>query len=143
MWWVAVALAAEPPAWPDKVEPADGVPDCPMAVELRPGEPWTPPEWLVRDGVVQCRAVVEPHSSLANLLNIESSYRALRAQYRLDTMSLELQLEHYQERARAAEASLVEPAPFWSRPENAAWRGRIEVAAVVALTAWSLGQLSQ
>jgi hypothetical protein len=120
------------------------MPDCPRALELTPGKKFEPPDWLVdSEGTIQCRAIVEPYTSLADLLNIETAYMDLRGRYRIDTSSRDFYIEHWKGRALASEKRLEEPPPFWDRPTVAAWRGRVEMAAAVAFAAWGLGQLNE
>lgn len=136
------ACAAEPPPPPALVEQLPSMPDCPGSLELTPGERWVPPDWLVdAQGVVQCRAVLEPYTSLADLLIIETDYHTLRGLYRVDTLTLELKLDHWQGRALAAEAVLAAPTPFFQRRETAAWLGRVEVLALVGVVAWGLHEV--
>ena len=142
--WSSIALGADPPPKPEPVAEQDGYPDCPTTIELTPGQPFEPPAWLVDgDGIVRCRAIVEPYTSFADLLTIESSYRELRDLYRIETTMLELSVRHYEQRAAWAEAELARPPGFWERPETAAWRGRLEVIAIMAGTGWVLHQTNQ
>ena len=139
----AAARGAEPPPRPELIEELDGMPDCPRSFELTPGKKWSPPNWLLdEDGVIQCRAVAEPYTSLADLLKIETAYNELRGQYRVDTETHEQISRHWQERALVAEEALRQPPPFWEQRSVAAWQGRLEMAAAVAFAAWGLGQLA-
>lgn len=94
------------------------------------------------DGVVQCGAILEPYTSFADLLNIETEYNRLRGLYRIDTLKLELDYEHYKARALNAEAKLKEPPPVWERPGVNRVVGAAEVLVVGAVVAYGLNGLN-
>lgn len=135
-----VASCAEPPERPEA--PADQPSDCPVdswtthggpALDLKPGQA-LPAELLDDQGLLRCRVVLVAPWRFRDLLDGETWGSQVADLYRLDTGRQELELSWYQGKV----VELSQPAPWWERPAAQRWGGRLEVIAVVAVTAYGL-----
>ena len=128
-------LAAEPPERPKQHEPVDG--QCQHAIGLEPGH--QAPESLVEDGEVICGGVLVPTSDMANLI-LDSTYAEhLEDRYKIDTTSLEVEVETLQNDIETLSA----PKPFFERPEVQRWTGRLEGALIGTAIAILVIEVSQ
>lgn len=121
---------ADPPQLPDR--PAEAEPpdeQCEQAMPIRQGDPLDPE--LVDGMVARCNAVAVPTTTLAHLMALEGYGDEVAGMYQMEVGvlvaerdSLAYQLEQAQQ-----------PAPWLQRPQTQRWLGRLEVVAVVGLTA--------
>ena len=98
---VGLALGSELPAWPKATATVPG--ECTSTYGLTAGSLINP--LLIDDsGLARCSGVVEPLSSYAHLLAIESHAKQVRSIYELETTRLVRERDYWQREANRATA---------------------------------------
>jgi hypothetical protein len=121
IWFIASALALEPPNLPVASEPISG--QCIEAIPLSLGH--SVPESLFSEGIVQCGSVAVPTSEVADLLALRVYSDEVRNLFALETTKLESEIV-----SMRIEIEAYSQVDFWKRPHIQRRVGIVEGALI-------------
>ncbi|QDP48304.1 MAG: hypothetical protein Unbinned4944contig1000_28 [Prokaryotic dsDNA virus sp.] len=126
---IGFALGSELPRWPEASATVSG--ECASTLGLTKGSLINP--LLIDDGgLARCSGVVEPLSSYAHLLAIESHAKQVRSIYELETSRLVRERDYWQREANRA-------TEWYREPWFVAVTTSALVTGVIVTYSWSTG----
>jgi len=107
--------------------------ECAQAFAIQKGAR-IPPGIVDANGVALCSGVLEPASSFAYLLAVETEAQTRDKVHALDVSILQTERDWYR-----SELAKERSADWWKRPAAQRWFGRLEMLATVGIVAGGFG----
>ncbi len=119
---VGAALALEPVPVPDPIAN-----ECPGSIAIEYGKP-IPFQIAGPDRIAKCAGILEPPSSFAYLLAVETRAETADKVYQLDVSILQMERDWYK-----TELAKERDRKWFEKPDAQRWFGRLEMLAIVGI----------
>ena len=130
--FLGTAFASDPIERPTTPDPVMG--ECYKVLPINKGK--VLPQVIVDSSeIAKCSAVAVPLSQFSDLLQTEQWGVAVKSQYKIETSTLQMEIDWYKTKLDEA----TKPLPWLERPSTQRWLGRIETMVVVGIVTAGLG----